>query len=231
MSKSILIKNIDFSIPVIQILEFDINQIIAELRQFVPVNEEQHQVIPCVLSIMVSEVKPTFLAQLVEALRQVNLLAIGLKTDDDSLIEQANYAGLAVFSEKMTQLDLFQQKVEQANHRAELPQQQIHSGNVCAGQQIYAEGRDLIVLGDVESGAEVIADGNIYIGGSLSGKAYAGNSGQMNIDTLHIRAYSFEPELVSISGFYQLSEDIPIHYKGLAVKTQFINQKLAYHLE
>ena len=34
---------------------------------------------------------------------------------------------------------------------------------VRSGQQIYAKGRDLIVLGAVSHGAEVIADGNMCI--------------------------------------------------------------------
>src|SRR3990167_8910890 len=43
-----------------------------------------------------------------------------------------------------------------------------------AGTQVYAKNSDLIVLGSVNSGAEVIADGNIHVYGPLRGRALAG---------------------------------------------------------
>ena len=45
------------------------------------------------------------------------------------------------------------------------------------GQQVYAENADLIVLGLVNEGAEVIADGHIHIYAPLRGRALAGASG------------------------------------------------------
>ena len=46
-----------------------------------------------------------------------------------------------------------------------------------SGQQVYAKGRDLIVMGMVNAGAEVIADGHIHVYGTLRGKAIAGARG------------------------------------------------------
>src|SRR5690606_10181704 len=43
-----------------------------------------------------------------------------------------------------------------------------------SGQRIYARNTDLIVIGVVSQGAEVIADGNIHVYGPLRGKAMAG---------------------------------------------------------
>ena len=51
---------------------------------------------------------------------------------------------------------------------------------VRGGQQIYAEGCDLIVLAQVSEGAEVIADGNIHIYAPLRGRALAGVKGDSN---------------------------------------------------
>ena len=239
MSKSIRIQKTDFPLPVIQLVDYDISKISDELKQFMPVSDNDFLPVPCVLSIEGKDVEPTFFAQLLESFRQFGFLPIGVKADNESFIEQAKYAGLAVFSQKMNQLDLFDialqnqtelenKQIQEAPHN---PKLQTYHRTICSGEQVYAEDCDLIVLGDVEQGAEVIADGNIYIGGSLLGKAYAGNSGLMNLDTISVRAYSFEPELVSIAGFYQLQEDIPQKYIGLSVKVSFENQRLQYVLK
>jgi len=77
---------------------------------------------------------------------------------------------------------------------------------VRSGQQIYARGRDLVVIGDVSPGAEVIADGNVHVYGVLAGRAIAGAIGrrEANIFTLDLRA-----ELVAVCGIYRTFEDGP----------------------
>lgn len=77
--------------------------------------------------------------------------------------------------------------------------------NVRSGQQIYAQGCDLVVIGSVGNGAEVISDGSIHIYGKLRGRAIAGAKG--NKDSA-IFCSSIEAELVSIAGTYWLSEAI-----------------------
>jgi septum site-determining protein MinC len=72
-----------------------------------------------------------------------------------------------------------------------------------SGQQVYARGRDLIVLSMVNPGAEVIADGHIHVYAPLRGKAMAGARG--NADA-RILTLCLEPELVSIAGVYRTSE-------------------------
>jgi septum site-determining protein MinC len=75
-----------------------------------------------------------------------------------------------------------------------------------SGQQVYARGRDLVVLAMVNPGAEVIADGHVHVYAPLRGKAIAGARG--NGDA-RIFALSMEPELVSIAGIYRTS-DVPL---------------------
>ncbi|MBY4678453.1 septum site-determining protein MinC [Marinobacterium arenosum] len=76
---------------------------------------------------------------------------------------------------------------------------------VRSGQQVYAEGADLIILSQVSEGAEVIADGNIHIYGPLRGRALAGVKGdqQARIFCQHMAA-----ELVSIAGNFMLSDSL-----------------------
>ena len=72
-----------------------------------------------------------------------------------------------------------------------------------SGQQIYARGRDLVVLSMVNAGAEVIADGHIHVYAPLRGKAIAGARGNTEA---RILAMSLEPELISIAGVYRTAE-------------------------
>lgn len=75
-----------------------------------------------------------------------------------------------------------------------------------SGQQVYARGRDLIVLAMVNPGAEVIADGHIHVYAPLRGKAIAGARG---FAEARIFAHALEAELVSIAGVYRTS-DVPL---------------------
>ncbi|HAY27898.1 MAG TPA: septum site-determining protein MinC, partial [Candidatus Accumulibacter sp.] len=69
-----------------------------------------------------------------------------------------------------------------------------------SGQQVYARGGDLVVLGAVNAGAEVIADGNIHIYAPLHGRALAGASGATEARIFCTR---FDAELVSVAGLYR----------------------------
>lgn len=99
----------------------------------------------------------------------------------------------------------------------------IHSGRVRSGQQIYAKEGDLVINGDVGAGAEVIADGNIHIYGTLRGKALAGAMGEQNASIFCI---SMLPELVSIAGVYTLSEDLPPEYQGKSCIVSLVDKQI-----
>jgi septum site-determining protein MinC len=82
---------------------------------------------------------------------------------------------------------------------------------VRSGQQIYARGGDLIVLGAVSAGAEVLADGHIHIHGTLRGRALAGVRG---LESARIFCRRLDAELVSIAGHYRIAEDILDRERG-----------------
>lgn len=78
---------------------------------------------------------------------------------------------------------------------------------VRSGQQVYARGGDLVVLGLVSHGAEVIADGNIHVYAPLRGRALAGARGD---DRARIFTQCMEAELLSIAGTYRsITETLP----------------------
>ena len=82
---------------------------------------------------------------------------------------------------------------------------------VRSGQQVYTRDTDLIVMGQVGPGAEVIADNNIHVYGPLRGRALCGVSG--NAGT-RIFCQSLEAELVSVAGNYRMLETIPESLRG-----------------
>ncbi|MBB1628081.1 septum site-determining protein MinC [Achromobacter sp. UMC71] len=73
-----------------------------------------------------------------------------------------------------------------------------------SGQRVYARHTDLVVIGMVSQGAEVIADGNVHVYGPLRGKAMAGARGDTSarIFTTHLDA-----ELLAVAGVYRVVED------------------------
>ncbi len=69
------------------------------------------------------------------------------------------------------------------------------------GQKVYARGADLVVVGTVNAGAEVIADGNIHVYGALRGKAMAGARGD---EAARIFTTRLDAELVAVAGVYRV---------------------------
>ena len=92
-----------------------------------------------------------------------------------------------------------------------------------SGQQLYAEQRDLTVVGTVGAGAEVIADGSIHIYGALRGRALAGAQG---MEAARIFCREFHAELVAIAGTYMVADDFPRELKGRAVQIRLEKGKL-----
>ncbi|MFO1244681.1 MAG: septum site-determining protein MinC [Ramlibacter sp.] len=85
-----------------------------------------------------------------------------------------------------------------------------------SGQQVYARGRDLVLLSMVNPGAEVIADGHIHVYAPLRGKAIAGARGN---SAARIFTLCLEAELISIAGVYRTS-DVPLPADVLGRPTQ-----------
>ena len=88
-------------------------------------------------------------------------------------------------------------------------------GPVRSGQQVYARGGDLVVVGNVGAGAEVIADGSVHVYGSLRGRALAGAQGN---EQARVFSTDFQAELVSVSGIYKVFEELPRKLRGKAIQ-------------
>ena len=99
----------------------------------------------------------------------------------------------------------------------------VHTAPIRSGQQIYADQRDLTVLGTVGAGAEVIADGSIHIYGALRGRALAG---ARDNDKARIFCREVHAELVAIAGHYKVMEDLPAELRGKAVQVWLDNEQI-----
>ena len=99
----------------------------------------------------------------------------------------------------------------------------VHVGPVRSGQQIYAAGSSLVVLGSVSPGAEVLADDSIHIYGTLRGRAIAGARGNAQA---RIYCQQLQAELLSIAGTFQLSDALPAGLIQQPVHVRLDNEQL-----
>ncbi len=86
---------------------------------------------------------------------------------------------------------------------------------VRSGQTIYFPNGDVVVLGSVGSGAEVVAGGSIHIYGSLRGRAMAGANGNAQA---RIFCRRIEAELLAISGYYRTVDDLEVDLRHRPVQ-------------
>ncbi|MFT8243892.1 septum site-determining protein MinC [Roseomonas sp. BN140053] len=98
-------------------------------------------------------------------------------------------------------------------------------GSVRGGQRIWAEGCDLVVTGTVNAGGEVIADGNVHVWGALKGRAIAGGAEDTEA---RVFAMSFDPELVSIAGFYAVRDGLGEAPIGKAVQARLVGETMRF---
>lgn len=94
---------------------------------------------------------------------------------------------------------------------------------VRSGQSIVAEHGDLVVIGHVASGAELIAGGNIHVYGTMRGRAMAGVHGDENA---RIFCQSLDAELLAIAGLYRTSENLEHEVRKRSVHIFLQDQRL-----
>lgn len=76
---------------------------------------------------------------------------------------------------------------------------------VRSGQTIFHPQGDVIVIGSVSSGADVVAGGSIHVYGALRGRAMAGAYGETRA---RIFCRRLEAELLAVGGIYRTADEI-----------------------
>jgi septum site-determining protein MinC len=90
-----------------------------------------------------------------------------------------------------------------------------------SGQSIFHPHGDVIVLGSVGSGSEIIAGGSVHIYGTLRGRAFAGVLG--NPDA-RIFCRKNEAELLAVDGWYRTADDMEPSSRGRAIQAFLDNE-------
>ena len=176
-------------------------------------------------------------AALIEGLRQIEIMPIGTTGGTPEMKVAAQGAGLpplrAVIGREGAAAD---QPVASPSPVAAAPAPEpmpegiakpamVIDQPVRAGQRIWAQGCDLVVVGTVNRGAEVIADGNIHVYGRLLGRAIAG--GQSHA-AARVFASHFDPELVSIAGYYAVKEGLGEAPIGKPVMARLVGEHMRF---
>ncbi|MHB8765989.1 MAG: septum site-determining protein MinC [Deferrisomatales bacterium] len=137
------------------------------------------------------------LAGLARAVRDEGLVPVGVQNATEAQAAAAAAAGLGV---------LTGDGAAQAPRKASAPPKtRVVTQAVRSGQRVYAQGGDLVVVGAVNPGAEVVADGHIHVYGALRGRALAGARGDLEA---RIYCHTLEAQLVSVAGHYRVLEDL-----------------------
>lgn len=203
------------------------SETVAEFRAWAQALPEMMRGMPIILDAS----HHTACSSLLAVAREFGLQVLGVA--DGKLAPTAPAAGLVVLTEdalmparpaRKPVADVAETPADGAQAEAGVPEAavtqragatRVVQNPVRSGQQIYADGGDLIVLGTVSAGAEVIADGHVHIYGALRGRAIAGARGD---GAARIFCQRFEAELVACAGTYSVAERMRSELRGRSVQ-------------
>ncbi len=200
-----------FTLTVIQLLRSDMDAFAKQLREIIAQSPKFFAHAPVVvdLSAIDKQINDIDFIELNRELRFNTLVPVGVRGGQNKLHDQAKAAGLAVFpaskaedfrvEKNKTQPEKKAAPVVKATSSAKLVTKPVRSG-----QQIYARGGDLIIVSTVSHGAELLADGNIHVYGTLRGRALAGVNGD---DNARIFCKILDADMISIAGRYRLRDE------------------------
>jgi len=219
------------TIPVLNLFSADINVITHQLREKIKQAPEFFTNSSLLLDLSALQDQDLNLSLLVDAIRNSGMRPIGVRGGTADQHQDAKGLMLPIMA---TQNSTASTKQE-APVRAEAPKQEtpgpaastttastIINQPIRSGQRVYVKG-DLIVIAQVSAGAEVIAEGNIHIYGTLRGRALAGVQGD---ESAQIFCSDLQAELVSVAGTYRISEDLDESNRNTPVQIYLNNQAL-----
>lgn len=138
-----------------------------------------------------------------KSLEEQHLYLVGLQGASEKIAADALQKGIPLLKASPSQdKPLMEYSKEDTETREPMKTKVIHTP-IRSGQQAVSKGGDLIVTSTVSKGAELLAEGHIHVYGILRGRALAGISGDTEA---RIFCQSLDAELISIAGFYRLSD-------------------------
>ena len=216
-------KSSTFSVPVLVLAGNDVITIEQQLQEKIQQAPEFFKNSPLVFDLqeLNKHDLDIDIAELTRVIRKLGLLPIGIRAGAAQQHKQALELGIPIHSGHSTALSSAAQKQQapepepepEPEHESEqesTPEPQAVAATtmithpVRSGQRIYATG-DLVILAQVSAGAEIMAEGNIHVYGSLRGRALAGVQGNTEA---RIFCSDLQAELISIAGNYKVIEDL-----------------------
>ena len=193
-----------YTLTVLQVISSKLLDFAEQLDETITQAPKLFENAPVVLDFSLLSHQEINLQEMCRIIREQGIIPVAVQGADPLLETLAQCQGLAVLKSSATQdrcieIDIAEKK-EVFNPPAKIVTQPVRSG-----QQIVAKNSDLIITSSVSHGAELLADGNIHVYGALRGRALAGISGNTEA---RIFCRSLDAELISIAGYYRLSDAI-----------------------
>ncbi len=217
------------SLTRVRILDADLTAIKAQLQAFTQSLGEAAAGMP----VLLDADEALDLAPILSAMRAVGIQPMAV--NDGALAGAARALGLPVMPDDLVS-DLKVRAAAAPEPSARRPQvpppataterkaAKVITTPIRSGQQVYAEGSDLIVMTTVSPGAEVIADGCVHVYGALRGRAVAGAQGDK---AARVFCKLMEAELIAVAGIYAVAEQINGALRGQAVQALLVDGKLS----
>ncbi len=202
-----------FTLSILQLQNNDLNQLNQQLGEKIKLAPKFFQHAPVVVDLqkLDPQKQPIDFMALNKILRDHHLIPVGVRGTDEATQAMAQNAGFATMIDA-PELAESKEKTKKTAEAEAIPASllperkgsRLITQPIRSGQQIYAQGGDLVVVSSVSPGAELLADGNIHVYGTLRGRALAGINGD---EKARIFCQQLEAELVSIAGQYKIFED------------------------
>lgn len=212
-SSAFQLKGSLFTLTVLQLLTSDFENFATQLHNLIKASPNFFKNAPVVIDL--EKIQDTHhnidFTRIKAELISHGLIPVGIRNGNFAQTQNALSAGLGILTPHKQEANAPNTQNAPTHHLSIIVTQPVRSG-----QQVYAKLADLIVLASVSPGAELMADGNIHVYGTLRGRALAGVTGNVNA---RIFCHRLEAELISIAGYYKLHDDIvvPKTIQGLQV--------------
>lgn len=201
-------------ITVIKFLRTDQRSVAQQLREVQHAAPNYFNRSPVILD--VSQVKRPAkgidLARLSQLLREYQLIPVGVQGLLPEEEGNAEELGLALWRANAAEPKTAHMQTVQPTQPEATAINTVITKPVRSGTRVYAKQSNLVLMAPVSSGAECIADGDIFCYAPVRGRILAGASGDLKAQ---IFCQSLDAELISIAGYYLLYDECPEEKQGL----------------
>ena len=221
-------KSSNFSVPVLALSSDDLITIEQQLKDKASLAPDFFKNLPVVIDLQASNKLNCDLdiAALTAIVKKSGLLPIGIRGGNVQQNKQALALLIPVYSVNNGATTEEPQKQQTPAPTPETDARDtstmLITQPIRSGQRIYATG-DLIIMAQVSSGAEIMAEGNIHVYNTLRGRASAGIQGNKEA---RIFCFDLQAELISVAGNYKVSEDIETSVRNKPVQIYLQDQAL-----